>query len=141
MTPRDLRRLMALADVRKARDLARLEALLAEDRRLAAEVAELAQTGARDLAEGIAMPLRAAGAAARLGGAAHRRRAAAARGARSPRSPRARTAAAQSLGKHRALENLVENADRAVIRVRSDRAEREAPPATEQRDPAFGKPR
>ena len=140
MTPRDLRRLMALADVRKARDLARLEALLAEDRRLAAEVAELAQTGARDLAEGIEMPLRQQ--ALRLAWA--EQRIAVARQRRAaliPEIARARTAAAQSLGKHRALENLVENADRAVIRVRSDRAEREAPPATEQRDPAFGKPR
>ena len=54
--PGGLRRLAGLLEARKARDLARLEALVAEDRRLAAELAELAATPARDQADGQIWP-------------------------------------------------------------------------------------
>jgi hypothetical protein len=128
VTPTALRQLMQLAEARKARDLARLDRLLVEDRRLAAEVAELAGTAARDLAEDVALPLaqqglRLAWADQRIR-AAERRRAELAAGIGA-----ARAEAAQSLGKHRALEHLVERAERAALQVRAARAEREAPPA------------
>ena len=67
MTPAALRRLLALAEARKARDLARLDGLLAEDRRLAAEIAEARRTAARDLAGRRGAAAGAAGRAAGLG--------------------------------------------------------------------------
>ena len=126
MTPAKLRELAGLVEARKARDLARLDALLAEDRRLAAEIAGLMGTAARDLATGIALPLpqqalRQAWADQRIR-AAHRRRA-----ELIPAIRAARAEALQSLGKHRALENLVERADRTAARLAAARTEREAP--------------
>jgi hypothetical protein len=127
VTPETLGRLARLADARKARDLARLDRLLAEDRRLADEIAALAATGARDLAAGAPLPLAQQGLrlawAERHIAAARRRRAELIAAIRA-----ARAAAAQSLGKHRALEQLTERADRAASQARAARAEREAPP-------------
>lgn len=133
MTPGALRRLAGLLDARKARDLARLEALVAEDRRLAAEVAALAATPARDLATGIAVPLvqqarRQAWADQRIR-AARRRRAELAGLIRD-----ARAAAVRSLGKHESLESLVARADRTAAQLLAARAEREAPPLPRQPD-------
>ena len=133
MTPAMLRRLVGLVDARKARDLARLDGLLAEDRRLAAEVEHLAATATLDLASGEPLPpaqqgLRLAWADQRIR-AIRRRRAELAAGIRA-----ARTAAAQSLGKHRSLEHLVDRADRAALQLRAARAEREAAPPTPTRD-------
>ena len=128
MTPAALRALASLVEARKARDLARLEGLVAEDRRLEAEIADLAATGSRDLAEGVALPLARQGlreiwAEQRIR-AARRRRAELAARIRA-----ARADAVQSLGRHRALEHLVEGADRSEQRRKLARAERETPPA------------
>lgn len=132
MTPAALRELMRLMDARKARDLARLDRLLTEDRRLEAEIAALAATGSRDLAEG-PLPLpeqgrRLAWAAARIRAAERRRRELAAE------IRAARAEAVQSLGKHRALEHLTDRADLDVVQRRTARAEREAPPPARQPD-------
>ena len=127
MTPAALARLAGLVEARKARDLARLEGLVAEDRRLAAEIAALAATSARDLAEAPDMSLAQQGLRTRWAEArialARVRRAELAAGIRA-----ARAAAVQSLGKHRALEDLAARADLDVRRTRAARAEREAPP-------------
>jgi hypothetical protein len=126
MTSAELRRLLALAEVRRSRDLARLEAALAEDRSLEAEIAELAATARRDLAEGDLPPaqqgLRLTWADQRIARARQRRWALASEVAA------LRVQAAQSLGKHRALEHVLERAATAEMRTRSARAEREAPP-------------
>lgn len=130
MTPAALRELMRLMDARKARDLARLDRLLSEDRRMADEIAGLASTGSRDLAEG-PLPLpeqgrRLAWAAARIRAAERRRRQLAGE------IRAARAEAVQSLGRHEALGHLTDRADRAVLRQREARAEREAPPPGKQ---------
>ena len=109
------------------RDLSVLENLVAEDRGLEARMAELAATAARDLAEGASLPLlqqglRQAWSEQHLRAAARRRRELA------TAIHAARAAAVQSLGRHRALDDLVERADRAELATRQARAEREAPP-------------
>ena len=131
MTPAALRGLLGLMEARKARDLARLDRLLTEDRRLADEIATLAATPGRDMADGPPLPLpeqgrRLAWAAARIRAAERRRRALAAE------IRAARAEAVQSLGKHKALEHLTGRADRAAIQLREARAEREAPPQGKQ---------
>ena len=91
------------------------------------EIAALAGTAARDLAEGVAVPLAQQGlrqAWADQGIRAAGRR----RGELAVQIRQARAAAVQSLGKHRALEELVERAEEAVEQVRIARAEREASP-------------
>jgi hypothetical protein len=133
MTPAALRALLTLVDARRARDIAALDRLLAEDRRLTAEIAELARTAARDAAGGETLPpeqqgLRLAWADQRIR-AARRRRAELAVAIHG-----ARAVAARSLGKHRSLETLAERADRAVRHTRDARAEREAPPPTGRRE-------
>jgi hypothetical protein len=127
VTPAALRALAGLVEARRARDLARLEGLVAEDRRLEAEIAELAAVGCRDVAEAEALPLARQGlreiwAEQRIR-AARRRRAELAARIRA-----ARADAVQSLGRHRALEHLVEGAERSEAQRRLARAEREAPP-------------
>jgi hypothetical protein len=127
MTPQALRALAEIVEARKARDLARLERLLAEDRGLSREIEALAATATRDLAEGASLPLprqgvRLAWADARIR-AARRRREVLAEEIRA-----ARAEAVRSLGKHTALEHLAGRADREELRVRTSRAEREAPP-------------
>jgi hypothetical protein len=133
VTAGNLRRLAGLLEARKARDLARLEALIAEDRRLEAEIAGLAGTVARDLETGIAVPL--AQQALRQAWADQRIRAARRRRAEIAALIRdARAAAARSLGKHESLESLVARADRAALQLSAARAEREAPPLPKPRD-------
>ena len=128
MTPARLRELLALAETRKARDLARLEALLAADRALAEEARGLAGTHARDMAEGAgAAPLALLGrrliwADARIASVR------AARARLAAETAAVRAAATVSLGKHRALERLLEGTDRAARAAREARAERDAPP-------------
>jgi hypothetical protein len=125
MTPAALRQLLGLIEARKARDLAELHRLLAEDRRLTTEIAELAATHVRDLAEG-ELPLPRQG--ARLAWADQRIRAARRRRAElAARIRAARATAARSLGKHKAVEHLTDAADRAALLIRAARAEREAP--------------
>jgi hypothetical protein len=121
VTPAALGRLAGLVEARKARDLARLEALLADDRQILQTIAALAETAARDLSEASDLPLpqqalRARWADARISAARVRRveLAAAIRAARA--------AAVQSLGKHRALEDLVERGIRDLRRTRAARA-------------------
>lgn len=127
MTPAALRRLMAVVEARKARDLAALERLVAEDRQLEAEVAELRRTAARDADAAEALP--PGRQAVRLAWADRRIRAARIRQAALAEQIRAaRAAAAQSLGKHRSLETLADRADRDAAHARDARAEREAPP-------------
>lgn len=124
MTPAALRELGALMAARKARDLARLERLVAEDRGLAAELAALASAPAADVESGEALPpdrqaVRLAWIdqrTARLG----RRR-----GILAAEIARARAAAIQSLGRERALDRLAES----VGRAEATREEREAPTA------------
>lgn len=118
---------MQLAEARKARDLAELDRLLAEDRRLEAEIAALRRAAAQDAALATALPLERQG--VRLAWVersiqATRLR----RTALQTRIRAARASAAQSLGKHRSLEVLVDRADRDVRHARAAKAEREAPP-------------
>jgi hypothetical protein len=127
VTPAALGQLLALVEARKLRDLAALDRLAAEDRRLAAEIAGLAAAAARDAAAAVALPLERQG--ARLVWADRQIRAARARRATLAIEMRAaRAAAVQSLGKHRALGELEARARRAALQVREARAEREAPP-------------
>jgi hypothetical protein len=127
VTPAALRRLMTLVEARKVRDLAALDRLLAEDRRLAAEIAELRRTAARDAEADVALPPERQ--ALRLVWADQRIRAAKLRQSALAEAIRAaRAAAAQSLGKLTSLETLADRADRALVHARDARAEREAPP-------------
>lgn len=121
-----LRALLALAEARKTRDLAALEALIAEDRRLAAERAGLAGLHARDLAEPDA-PLAALEARLRW---AEAQAAAldAARAALAPRLSAARALAVESLGKREALDALAARAEAEARALREARAEAERPP-------------
>ena len=131
MTPAALRQLMSLVEARKARDLAALDRLLGEHRRLETEVAELRRTAEADAAAPETLPPERQ--ALRFVWADRRIRAARIRQAALAGAIRAaRAAAAQSLGKHRSLESLVERADRAVVQARAARAEREAPPQVGQ---------
>ncbi|MFO1141440.1 MAG: hypothetical protein U1E59_03455 [Amaricoccus sp.] len=128
MTPATLRGLAGLVDARTNRDLARLEALVAEDRRLEAELAELASTLVREHPESrdIAFPSQAL----RYIWVEQRTRAACRRRSELAAAIRAaRAAAVQSLGKQRALEELVGRAQNAEDQVRTARAEREAAPS------------
>lgn len=108
----------------KARDLALLDRLRAEDRRLEAEIAAVAAGVAADAeAE---PPLPPAQRALRLAWAD--RRIALARAARARLAGEidmARRVAAVSLGKERAVETLSDRARRAAAHARAARAERE----------------
>jgi hypothetical protein len=120
MTLAALRKLAALMEARKARDLARLERLLAEDRVLAAELATLACPDAACSASETPLPLRHQ--AARLAWidqhkASLRRRRAVLTG----EIARARAAAVQSLGRERALDHLAEGASRSDAARRTAR--------------------
>ena len=127
MTPAALRRLAGLAEARRARDLARLDGLLTEDRRLQAGIAALAAMPAQDHAGGIHLP--PAQQALRFAWIEQRVRAATAqRAALTARIAAARAEAVRSLGKHRALENLLERGEKEVRQQALARAEREAPP-------------
>lgn len=127
MTPAMLRQLLRIAEARKVGDLARLDALMVASRACEAEISEAALTAARDTLAGIETPmaqraLRLAWADQRI--AAARRRLA----ALGLEVAAARAAAIRSLGKHQALEKLVEKAERDAALVRAARNEREAPP-------------
>lgn len=123
MNKKALETLAALAEARKSRDIAKLAALLAEQRRLQAEIADLAGTEARDAAEG-SMPFaltarRSAWAAAEI--ALRERRIA----ALAIELAGVRSATRVSVGKHRALERLVADQG-AEDRAARDRAEETA---------------
>jgi hypothetical protein len=128
VTPARLAELLALAEARKARALAALQTVQAEDRALAAELAALAQTHARDLAEGAAgAPFPVLG--KRLAWADARTAAVrAARARLAARLAAARAEAAAGVGKHRALETLLARARAEALRAAEARAERDAPP-------------
>lgn len=134
MTPAALAQLTALASARRERDLARLEALLVEDRGLAEEILRLAAVPAQDMAEGAALAplaqqaLRAAWVEQQITRARRRRAALAAEiGA-------ARGAAAVSVGRHEALGRLLADARTGEAARRLAIAEREAPPLPGRRD-------
>jgi hypothetical protein len=127
MTPTALRQLGSLMAAQKARDLARLERLVAEDRALEAEMAALGGLAAEDAASGHVLPPERQ--AARLAWADHRRALAARRrAALVPEIAAARAMAVRSLGRERALDHLAATADRIDTRLRGAREEREAPP-------------
>jgi hypothetical protein len=128
MDAETLRRLGRLAEVGRARDLARLEALMSRDRALEREIRTLAATGSLDLASGFAaLPpaqqgLRHAWATQRI---AEARRS---RAALAPEIAAARAAAARSLGRHEALETLADRAGREDAARRASRAEMDGSP-------------
>jgi hypothetical protein len=137
VTPHALAGLVALARAQRERDLARLEALLVEDRGLAEEIGRLAALPSQDLAEGGAtiaplqqQALRFAWMEQQITRARKRRAALAAEIAR------ARLAAGTSVGKHEALDRLLAVARRAEVTRRDARAEREAPPPAAGEDDA-----
>ncbi len=115
-----LRKLVALAEARRARDLTRLDALTAERRRLEAEIVELARIEARDAAEGV-MPF-AMLARRTVWAAAEIARRESRTAAITSEIEVARTAARTSLGKHEALIRLTEAAacDEAAARARTE---------------------
>ena len=117
-----------LAEVRKARDLARLEALMNRDRALEREIRTLGATGSLDLASGFAaLPPGRQG--VRQAWAAHRiAEARKARAALAPEIAAARAAAATSLGKHEALGALADRTEREVAATRASRAEMDGGP-------------
>jgi hypothetical protein len=124
MTPEALRGLAMLAEARRQRDLAAVERLMAELRRLDAEIAEIAGTLTRDMAADAPVPMMNYG--RRMAWAEHEtalRRAAQARLA--AQLTAARTVARVSLGKHEALLKLVEAAE-AGARRKADRERRAA---------------
>jgi hypothetical protein len=130
VTPAILRQLLQIAEVRKSRDLAALEALVAADRACEAEIEELSDTHARDWADGAAaltplfqQGLRLVWADARIAEVRKRREVLA------DRIAGAREAAIQSLGKHEALEQMIKEVEREAKHLRATRAERDAPPA------------
>jgi hypothetical protein len=124
MTPEALRGLAMLAEARRQRDLAAVERLMAEVRRLDAEIAEIAGTLTRDMAADAPVPMMNYG--RRLAWAEHEtalRRAAQARVMAELTA--ARAVARVSLGKHEALLKLVEVAEAEARRDRERRAERD----------------
>ncbi len=119
--------LLRLAEARRSGDLARLEALLAEDRALERERLSAGATPRLDLADGAAQTpfaqqaLRLAWAQTRLQRVLRRRADLAVEIAA------ARAQAAQSLGRHEALEHLRDRAADQERRARAARADRETP--------------
>lgn len=124
-----LRRLGKLAEVRKARDLARLETLMNRDRALEQEIRVLGATGSLDLASGFAA-LPPAQQGLRQAWATHRiAQARKARAALAPEIAAARAAATRSLGKHEALGTLAGRAEREAAAIRAARAEADGIPS------------
>lgn len=122
--------LAALAGARRDRDLAKIEALLAEQRRLEAEIAEFAGTEARDAADG-SMPFamlarRASWVNAQV--ALRERRIAAI----AIELAGVRAAARVSVGKHEALRKLVDEAGQQ-LRAAKGRADELAAVAAQSR--------
>lgn len=128
MTPAKLRQLGRLAEARKLRDLALLEAAIAEDRALRQRILDLASTPLRDLAEGlVAMPV----AQQELRQVWTRKQISACNARRAELAGRLtalRQNAARSLGKHEAISKLVKGAEAEADEARSARTERETPP-------------
>jgi septation ring formation regulator EzrA len=127
MSPEALARLRAAAEARKDRDLAQLQSALAEDRRLEAQIAELAQASTRDMEAAGTVPfsqlaLRLAWAEQKAAQA--RKRQADLRA----ELPRLRREAARSLGRHEALTELARREAAEKARRTAARAERETPP-------------
>ncbi len=129
MTPAALAGLLSLAVAMRDRDLARLEALMVEDRGLAEEIMRLAAVPAQDMAAGgttlaplAQQALRAAWVEQQITRARRRRAAIAAEIAG------ARAAAASSVGRHEALDRLLADARAAEADRRRAIAEREAMP-------------
>jgi len=128
VNPRKLRELMALADARKARDLARLDRLFGVARGLDAAAAAAAAAPRRDHADGgyAGAPMALQG--TRQVWADHRvAEARRAQAALAPEIAAARAAAVQSLGKHAALVHLLARAERDAAAQLDARAERDAP--------------
>ncbi len=129
MSPEALAGLVSLAAARRDRDLARLEAMLVEERGLAEEIMRLAAIPAQDMAGGSIVQAPLAQQALRFAWVeqgitrARRRRAALA-----SEIAAARAAAAVSVGKHEALGRLLSVARADQSHNRAARAEREAPP-------------
>jgi hypothetical protein len=135
----DVARLLGLAEARRARDLARLEALIAEARRIEAEIDALVEVRRRDLVfdpeGGLPLGLQGRRQAHVEREIAERRRQLR---ALEPALAAVRDAARQSLGKHEALARLRDMAGAAEERARAARAEREAVGLPRQpRDPGF----
>lgn len=126
-----LRQLLQVAEARKSRDLALLDALNARARACEAEAREAARLRTADMADAANadLPLAFQGlrityADQRIADAERRRK------ALEPEIEAARAIAAESLGKHAALERILEEAERDRAQLRAARAERDAPPAT-----------
>lgn len=132
MKPEDLKRLAQLTDAVKSRDLARLEALLAQDRGLEDEIERLSLQQIEDMKSGDNIPQLAR----RLAWAeAHIDKARRGRAALAAQIRAAREAAVQSLGRHEALEHLREKAAEDATREALARIERDAPaPEAQRRD-------
>ena len=133
MTPEALGRLAALTEARRDRDLARLEALMVEDRGLAEEIMRLAAVPAQDMAAGgtvlvplVQQALRAAWVEQHITRARRRR------GELAGEIAAARAAAASSVGRHAALDRLATVAQVREVARRLAMAEREAPPVQAQ---------
>ncbi len=129
MTPAMLRQLLEASEARKTRDLARLDALNVQVRGCDAEAAEAARVAATDMADAANadLPLAFQGlrmtyADQRIAAAERRRR------ELEPEVEAARATAAESFGKHQALERMLDEAERERAYLRAARAERDAPP-------------
>jgi hypothetical protein len=130
MKPEQLRQLAALAEARKSRDLASLEAVVSEDRQLVEAIEAYARAPAQDFSEAggnlpfAQMALRQQWADRNIAIAQQRRAELAMKIAE------LRKIAALSLGKHKALQDLTDRAVRESAQQRLARQEREAlPPA------------
>ncbi|MEM8569733.1 MAG: hypothetical protein AAGG56_02390 [Pseudomonadota bacterium] len=127
MRPDQLVQLTALAEARKARDLAELEAIVAEDRKLADAIEAYTKAPSQDLADSAEIPFNQM--ARRLEWAdqnialARQKRAELA-----SRIEELRKRAAVSLGKHEALTQLTKRSLRQREEQSAARTEREAPP-------------
>lgn len=123
-----LRQLLQVAEARKNRDLAHLDALNARARACEAEAREAVRLCAADMADAAHAHLPLAFQGLRMAYADHRvAEAESRRKALAPEIEAARAAASESLGKHAALERLVEEAERGRSQLRAARAERDAP--------------
>lgn len=124
-----LRQLLEVAEARKSRDLARLDALNAQARGCEAEAQEAARLGSADMAEAAIAEVPLAFQGLRMAYAEHLISAAEQRlKALQPEIEAARATAAESFGKHAALARMIEDAERERAHLRATRAERDAPP-------------
>ncbi len=126
MTPAQLRQLLALAEVRKARDLARLDALARRSAALDADIAAARAAHLEDHA-GAGFDATPPGLQGRrLAWADHRvTEAREGHAALRPDLQNARADATVSLGKHRAIEHLLVKAERDAAARRQTRLDRD----------------